>query len=92
MKLSSQLRSAIKKLVKAEDENSFKGMGDPSKYEAIELRLELAKAHVDRLLEKVDQLEPVLEETPQIVRDFAELSTAQQHLIITGKKWVNPNL
>ena len=56
MKLSSQLRSAIKKLVKAEDENSFKGAGDPSEYEAIELRLELAKAHVDRLLDQLNQL------------------------------------
>lgn len=92
MKLSSQLRGAIKKLIKAEDEDSFKGMGSPDEYEAIELRLELARNHVERLLEKVDQLEPVLEETPQIMRDFAQLSTAEQHLILTGKKWVSPNL
>lgn len=86
MRLASQLRSAIKKLIKAEEADSFKGMGDPDEYAAIELRLKRATIRVEHLLEKVDQLEPKLEEVPEFVKEFNELSHSDQQLALTGKR------
>lgn len=57
MKLSSQIKSAVTKLIKAEEADSFKGMGDPEDYPDIERRLELAHEHLNRLLRQVDELE-----------------------------------
>lgn len=91
MKLASKLKAAITKLVNATVENEFAGCGDPDEYESKARRVVTAQASVDRLLEQVGALEPTLEETPQIVKDFAQLSHAEQHLLLTGKKWVNPN-
>lgn len=90
-RLTTRLRTAITKLIKAEEADSFKGCGNPDDYEVIELRLSITRDKISDLLKEVDALEPVLEETPQIVKDFALLPHAQQHLILTGKKWVNPN-
>ena len=63
MKLSSQIKGAITKLVKAEEADAFKGMGDPADHEVIEARLKKAREHVARLMVLVDNLEQFHEDT-----------------------------
>ena len=56
-RLTTRLRTAITKLINAEEADSFKGCGDPADYEVIEHRLQTAREKLDDLLLEVKALE-----------------------------------
>lgn len=62
MKLSSQIKGAITKLVKAEEADAFKGSGDPADYPVIEARLKRARERLRELLLQVDDMERAIAE------------------------------
>lgn len=56
-RLTTRLRTAITRLIKAEEADSFKGCGDPADYEVIEHRLSIAREKLNDLLAEVKALE-----------------------------------
>lgn len=56
-RLTTRLRTAITKLIKAEESDAFKGCGNPDDYEVIEHRLSIAREKLNDLLAEVKALE-----------------------------------
>lgn len=56
-RLTTRLRTAITKLIKAEEADAFKGCGNPDDYAIIEHRLSIAREKLNDLLAEVKALE-----------------------------------
>ena len=56
-RLTTRLRTAITKLIKAEEADAFKGCGNPDDFEIIEHRLSIAREKLNDLLAEVKALE-----------------------------------
>lgn len=56
-RLTTRLRTAITKLIKAEEADAFKGCCNPDDYEIIEHRLSIAHEKLNDLLAEVKALE-----------------------------------